>query len=65
MTKHEKANLIYSIQEAVKQIRAVTASSRVVDICTDLCKWTTKLSDGMDLAENIREIRERRIDKTG
>ena len=65
MTKHEKANLIYSIQEGVKQIQGITASSRVVDICADLCKWTVMLSDGMGLDEDIRGIRERRIDKTG
>jgi hypothetical protein len=64
MKKHDVANLVVSIQEAAKQIRTLTASSRITELCDDLNKWTLKLEESLALKSAINEIKERRIDGT-
>ena len=65
MTKHEKATILYTIIESVRRIKDITASAQIDDLSVSVISLSQKLVDGMGLDEDIKVIRERRIDKTG
>ena len=62
MTKHERANLIFYIQECFLAIKNITASDRISELCVT---GTTKASMlGEEVKRELEEVKKRKIDPT-